>query len=188
MANNALNFLFGAGETQSKEIYTDIIKIRGSSILLEDKIININNISVIEIVSLAISFPWIAPILFLISITSFYSTNSRFDMFFVIFGIIMLCWGLYLISYYYEKLSSKGLLIVVNAGLEASILIRDKKENINFLREVAVTLYNIINTKALENLDINLNQKNIQEIYITGISNSVISTGSIAGNITNSVI
>lgn len=204
MANsskNPLGFLFGTHNVEAKELTADLIKIRGSTVLLTDKIINIQNIALIEVVPLTMGFPWIAPFFLLAGLSAFLDgglialLRLFFDpwnrIFFVNDGLIALFklaiggWGLYLLFEYVRRLSARGLLILLNSGVDSSILLKDI--DINFLKQIALTLYNIISTGNERNLDIYVDQKNITEVSIAEISNSVISTGTVSGSLVNMI-
>jgi hypothetical protein len=177
---NPLTFLFGSSISEAKELTTDIIKIRGGAILLTDKIMQIRNIASIEVVSLAASFPWIAPLLILIGLFSF-----RNGGIITIIALAVAGWGGFLIYKYYERRNARGLLLLLNSGLDSSTLITGV--SFDFLKQIALTLYNIIDTGEEHNVDIYVDQKKITEVTIKEVSHSVISLGAVTGDIVNSV-
>ncbi|MFQ3633090.1 hypothetical protein [Roseiflexus sp.] len=103
VSTNPLGFLFGSSNAEAKEITTDIIKIRNGTILLRNKIIQIRNIASVEVVSLAISFPWIVPLLILFGL-GMLTTN-------VILGFPMSAWGAHLIYYYLNTTTRAGIIL-----------------------------------------------------------------------------
>ncbi|HEU4322355.1 MAG TPA: hypothetical protein VFS21_04320 [Roseiflexaceae bacterium] len=181
MANplkNPLAFLFGSSVSETKEMTTDVIKIRGRIILMKDKIIQIRNLASIEIVSLAAGFPWAAPFLILIGLMGAQSTGLV-----MMVGYLLLLWGAFLLFWYFKRKNAKGLLFSLNSGLSASTMIVDVE--FEFLRQVALVLYNIIQEDDIQNLDIYLDQKRV--ITVEYVSNSVISLDSVGGSITNAI-
>jgi len=179
-STNPLGFLFGAGNAEAKELATNIIKIRGGTILLGDKIINIRNIASVEVGSLAISFPWIAPLLILIGISVLQGGG-----FLPLIGLAVGGWGSFLIYIYFNRLNAKGLLILLNSGVNSSTLLT--QIDIEFVKLIALTLYNIMSTGDERYLDIFVDQKTITEVRIEQVSNSVVSTGSVTGDLVNRV-
>lgn len=175
---NPLGFLFGSSNTEAKELNTNIIKIRPGTILLADKIINIRNLASVEVVTLGISFPWIAPILIIagIAMGQDYSLTG-------LLGLALLSWGGYLIYTFFQRRNKQGLLLLLTSGVSGSVIITGI--DTVFLREIALVLYNILTTNYQQHLDIYLDRRVINNI--NGANNAVIATGTVMGNITNSV-
>lgn len=182
VSTNPLGFLFGSSNAEAKELSTGLIKIRGGTILLRDKIINIRNISSVEVISMAISFPWIVVFFILIGIFSLGIIVSEYFPV-ALLGLLVGAWGIVLSIEYLKKLDEYGLLILLNSGVDSSTLITNI--DIEFLKQIARTLYNIISTDDERYVNIYVDQKEI--VNIENITKSIISTGTITGDLVNSV-
>jgi hypothetical protein len=180
VSTNPLGFLFGSSNAEAKELTTDVVKIRSGTVLLSNKILQIRNIASVEVVSLAISFPWIAPlfILFGLWLLSVGGWSA-------ILGLLIGAWGAYLIYYYIDRRNARGLLLLLNSGIGSSTLITGVETE--FLKKIAETLYNIMTTGEDRNVDIFIDQKKITEVTIENVSNSIISTGAVSGDLVNRI-
>lgn len=181
---------FLPGEAESpQEIKTDLLKIRGKTLIFANSIYQIPNISALEVINLSTTKPiptylWFIAIVGAALLWLGPSNTLRFV------GILALALCGYLFYQYKKNKLRKlyGLKIVLNAGLAASTAIISKDQG--FLMRVALTLYNIMNSDAgktttINKFDIAVDQRKI--IDLNNVSNSSIALGDVSGSIVNNV-
>ncbi|SRR5579883_274035 len=174
------------GETSKiKEIETSILKVRGQTLIFDNSIFQISNISTIEVVDLSTVKPvpqyflW----MFLASAGLLFSpVNYR------VIGILMLIVLSWLFYRYqrHKTVKKYGLGICMNSGALTVFYIND----LDFLKQVVFVLHNIINTDELKAINFNIDEQKIEldnSVKINQMLGSSIVSGSVVGDVVNQV-
>jgi len=172
-------------ETSNKEIKTDVLKVRGRTLIFENSIYYISNISALEVVNLSTvrimpRYYWGMLAAGLLSLVFSYSFEQ--GCFFVV-GLFLCGIAGYLIYNFLQNalVEAYGLNIILNSGTSTCLIGKDRE----FLVKIALTLHNIMNDEKLSAFNFNLDQRQITEIK--GVSGSTVVTGSVSGNIAHNV-
>jgi len=183
MSLNPLSTLSGEkGASSAKEIKTDILKIRGKTLIFHNTIYQISNIAAIEIVTFSKAFPIISTLALVVGLFII-RTGGLFSL----IGLLLIGWGAYALYRYWEKRLQYGLLLLLNAGADASSVLISTDEA--FLKKVALTIYNIMNNEEAERaINFHFDQRTITDVTtISQVTGSIINTGAVGGDIANSV-
>lgn len=170
------------GGSSAKELKTDLLKIRGKTLVFKNTIYQIPNIAAIETVSFSASIPWLAIIGLLIAL--WLITNGGL---LVIVGIVIGAWSGFSLYKYWQRKTQYGLLILLTAGIEAStVIVSTDKE---FIQRASLTLYEIMNDEDYNRaINISFDQRQIQEVSISEVTSSTIVTGStVRGDVVNTI-
>lgn len=172
------------GDDQSKEITTSILKIRGKTLVFENSVYQISNISSVSLVNLSTResmpsyFIWmlvIDGVLLVIPID-----NIR------ILGAVVLAAIVIWLFFDYRKSKIKnnyGIDLGLNSG-EKTILLWD---NYDFIVQVLLTINNIMNTEELNAINVNFDQRQIYEEQLVSIEEMTASSV-ISGNVQGDVV
>jgi Family of unknown function (DUF6232) len=168
---------------ESNEIKTSFLKVRGKTLILRNSIYQIANISSIDLVDLSTTKPmpryfiW----LFLIGIALLFFPDN-----FKILGVIVLCvLGWFFYQYQVNKSRTRyGVSIGLNSGKKTVIV----SDDIEFLTRVVLVLNNIMNSDELSAVNINFDQRQIDESVIIGeMHGSNLVTGTVVGDVASNV-
>lgn len=172
----------GKGSSGAKELKTDLLKIRGKTLVFKNTIYQIPNIAAIETVSFSASIPWFAILGALLAL--WLITNGSF--LFVV-GVAIGAWSGFSLYKYWQRKTQYGLLILLNAGIEASTVI--VSPDMEFIQRASLTLYHIMNDDDYDRaVNISFDQRQIQEVSISDITSSTIVTGStVRGDVVNTI-
>lgn len=163
------------GGSGNNEFRTDVVKIRGKTMLVENKIIQIDNISAVDIVTFARTPPLLAMVGLFIG-----GLMLLPDGWIKLFGLLLLAWCGYIIYNYWQKRLTYGLAIQLNAGPAASMtLLSDDK---GVLMNAAITLYHIMNEGGERNTNIYMDHRVDQSVQ-----NTMTIQGNVTGTVTNNV-
>lgn len=165
----------GKGSSNAKELKTDLVKIRGKTLVFRNTIYQIPSIAAIETVSFSASFPWPAMLGIFFALWLIGNGGPLF-----IVGLAIGAWAGYALYKYSQRRMQHGLLILLNAGIEAStIIVSEDKE---FVQRVSLTLYEIMNDDNYDRaVNISFDQRQIQEVSISEVTSSTIVAGSTVG-------
>lgn len=170
------------GGSGAKELETDLIKIRGKTLVFENTIYHIPNIAAIETISFAASIPWLAVIGVILTLWLIGQGG-----FLILIGIIIGSVSGYSIYKYWIRRMRYGLLILLNSGVEAStaIVSLDKE----FIKRVSLVIYEIMNDDEYDKaINISFDQRQIQDIDVNDVSGSAILVGStVRGDVVNAI-
>jgi len=166
----------------AKELKTDLIKIRGRTLVFKNTIYQIPNIAAVEIVSFSASFPWLAILGILFALWAL--TNGGY---LAVIGLLIGGLSGFWLYKYWQRRMQYGLLILLNSGIEASTIIVSPDKD--FIQQALLVIYNIMNDEDYSRaVNISFDQRQIQEISIREISSSTIVTGStVRGDIVNTI-
>lgn len=167
--------------TTSKEIKTDLLKVRDRTLVFNNSIYQIANISAVHVLDLSTTKP--IPRYFLLILIAGLGLLAAEDLAFI--GVLVLGLLAFLFyRYWKDKLDAAyGLMIVVNAGIEASPILVSTSSK--FLKEIALTLLNIINSDEGGSVTFNFDHRRI--IDVDNMSGSTFVGGSVSGDIVNNV-
>lgn len=170
---------------QINEIRTSILKIRGKTLIFGNSIYQIPNISSLEVVDLSTVKPipkyflW----LLIIGLVLLFIPNAGLR----ILGVVILgVLGWLFYRFQQNKNRSRyGLSIRLNAGTQTIIV----GDNLDFLKEVMLVLYNIMNTDELRAVNFSFDQRCIEDksITIQKMMGSSLITGNVQGDVVNNV-
>ena len=167
----------------TEHILSETIKIRGKSLIINDTIYQISNITSVRVVELHKTIPWFW---ILVAVVGFFSLFSYF-----IFGAVVLAVsGAILYNWYTKWMSERyGLGITTSAGsIDSIILLHNNKQ---FLTRAALTINNIMNTETPMNAEINIRDHRIlgdvTTINTGDVVNSVIAGESVTGSVSQNV-
>ncbi|MBE9009965.1 hypothetical protein IQ250_07065 [Pseudanabaenaceae cyanobacterium LEGE 13415] len=172
--------------SDSNEINTSILKIRGRTIIFANSIFQISNISGLRLLNLSRIQPFPRYLVWLIAIglalLLLFPGNIK------IFGIVMLAYaGWQFYQYEQNKLRIRyGLKISLNSG-EKPIITNSDEE---ILKEIMLVLYNIMNNDEPRAVTFNLDQRQIVEdrsINIDQMSGSNFVSGNVTGDVVSNV-
>ncbi|GAA5531157.1 hypothetical protein [Herpetosiphon gulosus] len=181
-----------------KIIDTPLIKVRGKTIVMENTIYAIPNIAAIQVVDLSqrTPFPLISILLLFVAGLLLYQENmvylfTRFDSdlsprLLLSIGIIGI--SIFLLMRIGRYLKNRivynyGLFLLTNAGPAGSTVVESR--NKEFLEEVAVVLYTIMNDDDYKDLNVNVDSRTITTVESsTGV---VINNGALSGSVVNRI-
>jgi Family of unknown function (DUF6232) len=181
-----LNKFISEDASDNNEINTSIIKIRGRTLVFINSIYQISNISGIRLLDLSRvqQFPKYLVWLIIIGLALLFFSPDNIK----IFGVVILAyvgWQFYL--YQQNKLRIRhGLKISLNSG-ERTIIINSDAE---FLKQMMLVIYNIMNDSEPRAFTFNLDQRNIVEdksINIDSMSGSNFVSGNVTGDVVSNV-
>ena len=166
-------------------IKTDILKIRGNSLLFFNTIYQISNISEIRAIDMSTEkkmpqFYWLFLIAGIILIV------IQQEVTILLGSISIIVFVSLIIQHNKNKINEKyGLYISLNSG--RSTIIASK--SIDFVKNIAITIHNVMNKKTgAVNFDFSTNTINEVDFKEFNASNgSVVNTGNVKGDITTSV-
>jgi hypothetical protein len=168
------------GNEDAKEVKTEVLKIRGKTLIFANTIYQIPNISIVEVGKIQQRIPVFALLLVIaglfILLASF---NSRYGS----EGIIGLVIGAMGAIWIYAIWSSPkhGLRLVTNSG-ESTLII---SPDLEFLKRVSLVLYNIMNDKMSGDVNLNFDQKTIVEVG--EMQGSAIVIGNVQGDVVSNI-
>ncbi|MCS6872493.1 MAG: DUF6232 family protein [Anaerolineae bacterium] len=181
------NFL--GSDDKAKEIKTSTLKVRGKTLIFQNSVYYIPNISVVEVGRMRRSIPLLAILLVIIGAAiiffesrsdpfSFRSSSDRSTLLIIGFGIGGA--GAYWI---YSVLANPrhGLRFVTNSGESALIVSQD----VEFLKQVALVIHNIMNEEMVKDINFNFDQRTIVEVG--DMQSSAVVVGEIHGDLVNKV-
>jgi hypothetical protein len=181
-----LNQFFSEGTSESNEINTSIIKIRGKTLIFVNSIYQLSNISSLRLLNLSTTQAFPKYIIWLIvlgvPLIIFTPTNMK------IFGIVMVAYAAWQF-YRYQKNKFRiryGLKISLNSGETPIIVYSDR----DFLQKIMLVLYNIMNSNEVGAFTFNLDQRQISEdksINIGNMHGSTLVAGNVNGDIVSNV-
>jgi len=169
---------------QAQEIQTDFMTVRGN--ILEFKarqrktrkekitFYQISNMSAVEVVPLHRDFPWWA--LFGVVVGLFLPIAA------LILSVVILVFCGYALISYLARSSDHGLLLLLNAGPAASVMITSP--NREFLIKVARVLSDLMNERIAGETTFNIHN---QEITMRDVTGALVNTGAIHGGAIHSV-
>jgi hypothetical protein len=167
--------------SEQNRIKTDQLKVRGNTLIFQNSIYQISNISSISVLNLSTekAMPGYIVIVLIVGIILLFAPEVL-----KLVGIAAIAIAGYLIYQHYQnKVDEKyGLSMTLNSGEFSVFLGRDE----SFLKQVAITLHNIMNEKNIED-SINFNFDQRQIVDINNATGSTIVTGSVSGDVVNSV-
>ena len=178
-----LNKSLSENANNSNEINTSIIKVRGRTLVLVNSIYQISNISSFTLINLSSVQPFPKYFVWLIiiglALLFVFPENIK------IFGFIMLAYaGWQFYQYQRKKLRTHyGLKISLNSGQTPIITNSDAE----FLKEIMLVLYNIMNSDELKAFTFNLDQRKIIKDGATNID-SMLNSNVVTGNVTGDVV
>lgn len=173
-------------DNQNKEIKTPVLKVRGKTLIFENSVYQISNISSVSLVDLSSVkempsyFLWMLIIGVVLLVIPM---NQLRVLGFIILAVLI--WRFF--EYRKSKLTERyGIGIFLNSGMRTILI----SKNYEFMKEVVLVLNNIMNTDELKAINFNLDQNQIYEdrsINIKEMTGSNVITGSVKGNIASSV-
>lgn len=147
------------------------IEVRGKTLVFDNSIYQISNISAVEVGTIKKPIPWLFwVILFFAGVL--YLTEYRVE------SVVALVAAAGTV-YYWANQKEYGLIIRLNSGLTNLIVSSD----LDFLRSIAVVLQNVMNSEADKSLTFNLDQRTI----VDNVSGSTVVLGNTTGDIVNRV-
>lgn len=179
------NQFFSNDSEKINEIKTPIIKVRGRTLIFANSIYQIRNISSLEIIDLSTVKPM--PRYFLVLLVVglvllLYPDGGSRVLGVVTLGV--LGWLFY--SFQENKQRTRyGLSMRLNAGIRDVIV----GDDIEFLKQVMLVLYNIMNSDELKAINMSFDQRNIEDksINIDKMLGSNVVTGNVHGDIVGNV-
>lgn len=179
------NQFFSSESDKINEIQTSIIKVRGKTLIFANSIYQIPNISSLELVDLSTVKPMPKYFLWLLiaGLILLFVPNAGLT----VLGVVILCvlgWRFY--SFQQNKQRTRyGLSIRLNAGIRDVIV----GDDIEFLKRVILVLYNIMNSDEFKAINMNFDQRNIEDksINIDQMIGSNVVTGNVNGDVVGNV-
>ena len=169
-------------ENDTNEIVTSIIKIRGKTLIFLNSIYQISNISSLRLLDLSTVRPFPKYLVSLIIIGLIFLIvpgNIK------IFGFLMVAYGAWQL-YEYQQNKHRiryGLKISLNSG-EKPIITNSDAE---FLKEIMLILYNIMNSDEPRAVTFNLDQRKIVEDKSINIDN-MLGSNFVSGDVSGDVV
>jgi hypothetical protein len=163
-------------KNEQTEVETSVIKVRGKTLVFNNTIYSIPNLSLVEIGEVKRSLP---PLFVGSAFMALIGLIIGGDLFFLFWigGI-----GAVITFMHYLTNKKYGLHLVTNSGFSTLIVSPDE----DFLKIIVLTLYNLINhPDAVQNLNIHLDQRKI--IEVESMQNAQLFTGNIQGDVVNNV-
>lgn len=172
----------GKRSNGARELKTDLVKIRGKTLVFKNTIYQISNIAAIETVSFYASIPLLAILGVLLAIWALTQGGIV-----AVIGLLIGSWSGFSLYKYWLRRTQYGLLILLNAGIEASTIILSPDKD--FIQQVSLVIYDIMNDEDYSRaINISFDQRQIQEISIRETSNSTIVAGSaVRGDVVNTI-
>ncbi len=184
MADNTFSMKQLVSDARSKEIDIDTLKVRGKTLIFGNSIFYIPNISRIDVHDLSIenekSLPWYFWLLLITSFLLYFVFEQA--LLSVVFIALM---GLILYNYLLKDRQFRnryGLGITLNSGSSTTMI----SPYLDFVKEVAVVLYNIMNSEEDKSINFHFDERKIVEIG-GDVSGSTVVSGHVAGDIVNSI-
>jgi hypothetical protein len=175
-----LKQFFPEESPDSNEINTSIIKIRGKTLIFINSIYQISNISSLRLLNLSTVQPFPKNLVWFVvcGFAGLYFLPLNLK----VFGLISIA---YAVWKFYEYQNTKfrrkyGLKISLNSGEKPIILNSDAQ----FLKEIMVVLYNIMNSEEPKSITFNLEDKSVKIDRMLG-GNFV--GGNVTGDVVNNV-
>lgn len=172
----------GKSSNNGRELETDLIKIRRKTLIFGNTLCQISNIAAVEVLSFYASIPWLAILGMIIALVALFSGGIN-----ALVGLLVGAWSGFALYKYWQRRTQYGLLILLNSGIQSSkiILSHDK----DFIQRVVLVIYNVMNDENYSRaIDINIDQRQIQEVSVHDNSNSTIVAGStVRGDIVNTI-
>jgi Sec-independent protein translocase protein TatA len=156
-----------------KIINTARLEVRGKTLVFDNTIIQIPNISMIEIGELKTQFPHYVWLILIVGGGIYYSYLDTTWFAIIVLGIV----GKIIYDWYAHH--EFGLIIRLNSGLAELI----QSPNAEFLKEVALILKNIMDNEEEKSITFNLDKRTI----IDNVSGSTVVLGNATGDIVNRV-
>lgn len=160
-------------ESKDKIITTSLLEVRGKTLVFDNTILQIPNISSIEIGELKKPFPpyiwWMAGI----SVFIFLFADDYAVIALILLGIAGK------LAYDWYNYHVFGIIIRLNSGLATLI----QSQNADFLKEVALVMKNIMDSEQEKSITFNLDKRTI----IDNVSGSTVVVGNATGDIVNRV-
>ncbi|TRU52073.1 MAG: hypothetical protein EWV91_04330 [Microcystis aeruginosa Ma_QC_Ca_00000000_S207] len=178
-----LSKFFSEDESNDNEINTSIIKIRGRTLIFVNSIYQISNIASLRLLNLSRVQPFPKYLVWLIiiglALLFVFPGNIK------IFGVVVLAYaGWQFYQYERNKLRVRyGLKISLNSG-EKPIITNSDAE---FLKQMMLVLYNIMNNDEPRAVTFNLDQRQIVEDKSINID-SMFGSSFVSGNVTGDVV
>lgn len=180
-----LSQLILAETSKIKEIETSILKVRGQTLIFDNSIFQISNISSIKVVDLSTIRPIPQYLLWLLLLglgLLFSSIGYKILGISILFTLI---WLLY--RYRRNRIIIRyGLGLYMNSGELTVFYIND----FDFLKKVILVLHNIINTDELKAVNFNIDQQKIEfdsSVNINQMLGSSVVSGSVVGDVVSHV-
>ena len=172
----------GKSSSGAKELKTDLIKIRGRTLVFKNTIYQIPNIAAIETVSFYASIPWLAILGVLFALWTLANGGII-----AVIGLLIGAWSGFSLYKYWLRRMQYGLLILLNSGIEASTIIVSPDKD--FIQQASLVIYDIMNDEDYSRaVNISFDQRQIQEVSIHDISSSTIVAGStVRGDVVNTI-
>lgn len=177
---------FQENDPKEKEIATPILKVRGKTLIFENTVYQISNISSVSLVDLSTTkpMPKYFVVLLVVGISLLFTPIAQARVLGII-ALVFLIWQV--IEYTKKKLTKRyGIGIFLNSGI-TTILVSGQYE---FMLKVILVLNNIMNSDELTAITFNLDQSKIHQdtsIQINQMTGSNLITGTVQGNIASSV-
>jgi hypothetical protein len=174
---------FSEDASDSSEISTSIIKIRGRTLIFINSIYQISNISSLRLLNLSRVQPFPKYLIWFIIIglvlVFVFPVNIK------IFGLVIIAYALWqFYKYEQNKLRIRyGLKISLNSG-EKPIITNSDAE---FLKQIMLVLYNIMNNDEPRAVTFNLDQRQIVEDKSINVD-SMFGSNFVVGNVTGDVV
>jgi len=178
-----LSKFLSEGMSDSNEINTSIIKIRGRTLIFVNSIYQISNISGLRLLNLSSvqPFPRYLVWLTIIGLTLLFVFPGNVK----IFGLVAIAYaGWQFYQYQRNKLRIRyGLKISLNSGEKPIIT----NSNAEFLKEMMLVLFNIMNDDKPRAVTFNLDQRKVIEDKSINID-SMVGSNLVSGNVTGDVV
>ncbi|MDK3155458.1 DUF6232 family protein [Kamptonema cortianum] len=180
-----INQLLGNEADKLKEIKTSVLKLRGKTLIFENSIYQIPNISSLELVDLSSVKPmpkyflW----LLLVGVVLLFLPHSGMK----ILGLVILGVLTWLFDQYQQAKNTTryGLSIQLNSG-ENPVLV---SPDVEFLKRIMLVFYNIMNSDELKAFNFNFDQRQIdnKSIHVGTMNGSNLISGTVTGNVVSNV-
>ena len=174
-AANAVNMSKDA-DIKQKSLKTPLLEVRGKTLIFDNSIFQIPNISALEVGKISKPIPRFFWVLLVFSFGAM-AAGLEEEMFFaagvggfILTGIVGFSWA-FRVEY--------GLIVRLNSGYTHLLVSKE----LDFLKTVAAVLQNVMNNEQERSLTINLDKRTI----IDNVSNSNVVAGNSSGDIVNRV-
>ena len=176
--------------SQTNEIKTSIIKIRGKTLIFGNVVYQINNITSIGLVDLTTTDIKPMPKLFVaLPVIGFLFLFIPYEMA-KVFGVLLILLGFWLI-YQHNQNKTKtrekyGMTIYTNSGTKTIFMSKSQ----DFIKRVILTLYNVMNSEELKAINFNFDTLDMSVDKSIGIGTNIgspVVSGHIGGDIVNEV-
>jgi hypothetical protein len=169
---------------EAREIETDVLKLRGQTLIVQDTVYPIRNIASLDILNFSTVDPFPMRNIIIGVVGVIVSLLLPDDLkILVVIPALWIAWVIY--TYTKNRVRpGYGLRIITNAGIGNSSIILSR--DVVFLRNIVLTLINVIGNDQSQNINFYLDKRNIQKVNMSNISGSTIVTGKVQGDIANS--